>query len=188
MIRDAQGTTCCPGGPPGRPLTAISPLTRSLEGATTLFRTRPLPCHHALSGNWAGSLNFDSFPLAHEFQNDCGESLTALRANQQAMGARTRQRRRDGHYRIQRVRTCTLATSLAVGDYGMLLNRDRGVRRRLLAAALWIILGKTGLKESGLSASHRKRWGALARSGHVNSRAGRLLFPFPPLRIGIPNG
>jgi hypothetical protein len=56
VIRDAQGTTCCPGKPLGRPLTAISPLTRSLEGATTLFRTRPLPCHHALSGNWAGSL------------------------------------------------------------------------------------------------------------------------------------
>jgi hypothetical protein len=69
--------------------------------------------------------NFDTFPLAHEFQNDCGESLTALRANQQAMGARTRQRRRDGNYRIHRVRTCTLATSLAVGDYGMLLNRDQ---------------------------------------------------------------
>ena len=56
VIRDAQGTTCCLGKPLGRPLTAISPLTRSLEGAATLFRTRPLPCHHPLTGNWDGSL------------------------------------------------------------------------------------------------------------------------------------
>ena len=125
VIRDAQGTTCCLGKPLGRPLTAISPLTRSLEGAATLFRTRPLPCHHALSGNWAGALISNSFPLAHEFQNDCGESLTALRANQQAMGARTRQRQRDGNYRFHPVRTCTLATNLGVGDYGVLLNRDQ---------------------------------------------------------------
>ena len=147
VIRDAQGTTCCPGKPLGRPLTAISPLTRSLEGATTLFRTRPLPCHHALSGNWAGSLNFDSFPLAHEFQNDCGESLTALRANQQAMGARTRQRRRDGNYRIHRVRTCTLATSLAVGDYGMLFNRDQRRSATAIGGRSVDNSGETGLKE-----------------------------------------
>jgi len=51
VIRDAQGTTCCPGKPLGRPLTAISPLTRSLEGAATLFRTRPLPCHHLAIAN-----------------------------------------------------------------------------------------------------------------------------------------
>ena len=56
VIRDSQGTTCRPGKPFGRPLTAISPLTRSLEGAATLFRTRPLPCHHPLTGNWDGSL------------------------------------------------------------------------------------------------------------------------------------
>ena len=54
VIRDAQGTTCCLGKPLGP--TAISPLTRSLEGAATLFRTRPLPCHHPLTGNWDGSL------------------------------------------------------------------------------------------------------------------------------------
>jgi hypothetical protein len=50
-----QGRPCL-GKPLGRPLTAISPLTRSLEGAATLFRTRPLPCHHPLTGNWDGSL------------------------------------------------------------------------------------------------------------------------------------
>ena len=40
----------------GRAVTAISPLTRSLDGAATLFRTRPLPCHHPLNSNWDGSL------------------------------------------------------------------------------------------------------------------------------------
>ena len=51
-----KDTTCCrwAGQPLGRAVTAISPLTPSLEGAATLFRTRPLPCHHPLSGNWAG--------------------------------------------------------------------------------------------------------------------------------------
>jgi hypothetical protein len=44
------------GQPLDRAITAISPLTRSLEGAATLFRTRPLPCHHPLTGNWDGSL------------------------------------------------------------------------------------------------------------------------------------
>jgi hypothetical protein len=44
------------GQPLDRAVTAISPLTRSLEGAATLFRTRPLPCHHPLTGNWDGSL------------------------------------------------------------------------------------------------------------------------------------
>ena len=39
-----------------RAVTAISPLTRSLERAATLFRTRPLACHHPLTGNWDGSL------------------------------------------------------------------------------------------------------------------------------------
>ena len=44
------------GQPLDRAVTAISPLTRSLERAATLFRTRPLPCHHPLTGNWDGSL------------------------------------------------------------------------------------------------------------------------------------
>jgi hypothetical protein len=53
---EISSTDGAPGQPLDRAVTAISPLTRSLERAATLFRTRPLPCHHPLTGNWDGSL------------------------------------------------------------------------------------------------------------------------------------
>ena len=115
--------------------------------------------------------NFDSFPLAHKFQNDRGECLTVLRANRQTMGARARQQWRYGNYRIHPSRASHLAT---LGDYGVIESRSRGFRRRLFKRG-------RSVDKSGEKGSKEKRailpvtGGALARSGHVHSRAGRLL-------------
>jgi hypothetical protein len=86
--------------------------------------------------------NLDSFPLAHKFQNDRGECLTVLRTNRQTMGARARQRWRDGNYRIHLSR----ASRFGNGWLLRLLNRN-GTRSATVCqarAALWMILGKTG--------------------------------------------
>jgi hypothetical protein len=146
VIRDAQGTTCCPGKPLGRPLTAISPLTRSLEGATTLFRTRPLPCHHALSGNWAGSL------ISTRSHSRISSRTTV--ANASRLSAQIAKRWEPG-LASNGVMVTIGFTRPAFGDAWRLRviesRREAFGDGFLSAAALWIILGKRGRRKSGLS-------------------------------------
>jgi ppGpp synthetase/RelA/SpoT-type nucleotidyltranferase len=146
VIRDAQGTTCCLGKPLGRPLTAISPLTRSLEGAATLFRTRPLPCHHPLTGNWDGSLISTRSHWRISSRTTEANTSRFSAQNRQTMGARARQQWRYGNYRIHPSGASHLAT---LGDYR--LSRSEAFGDGFSgAAALWIILGKRGRRKSGL--------------------------------------
>jgi hypothetical protein len=61
------------------------------------------------------------------------------------MGARARQQWRYGNYRIHLSGSSRLAT---LGDYGVIESRSEAFGDGFSgAAALWIILGKTGLKE-----------------------------------------
>ena len=142
MIGDAQGTTCCLGKPLGRPLTAISPLTRSLEGAATLFRTRPLPCHHPLTGNWDGSLI--------STRSHWRISSRTTEANASRFSAQIAKRWEPGlasngvmvTIGFTRPGTSHLAT---LGDYGVIELRSEAFGDGFLGvAALWIILGKRG--------------------------------------------
>jgi hypothetical protein len=61
------------------------------------------------------------------------------------MGARARQQWRYGNYRIHLSGASRLAT---LGDYGVIESRSEAFGDGVSgAAALWIILGKTGSKE-----------------------------------------
>jgi hypothetical protein len=149
VIGDAQGTTCCLGKPLGRPLTAISPLTRSLEGAATLFRTRPLPCHHPLTGNWDGSL------ISTRSHWRISSRTTEAKASR--LSAQIAKRWEPGRASNGVMVTIGFTRPephiwqrLAITG---LLNRDQEAFGDgfLSVAALWINLGKRGQKKSGLS-------------------------------------
>ena len=90
-----------------RAVTAISPLTRSLERAATLFRTRPLPCHHPLTGNWDGSLISARPHWLISSRTTEANASRFSRANRQTMGASARRQWRYGNYRIHLVRGLT---------------------------------------------------------------------------------
>jgi hypothetical protein len=130
------------GQPLDRAVTAISPLTRSLERAATLFRTRPLPCHHPLTGNWDGS-------LISTRSHWCISSRTT-EANASRLSAQIAKRWEPGlasdSVKVTIGFTCPgphVWQRLAITG---LLNRDSDAFGDGFsgAAALWIILGKTG--------------------------------------------
>jgi hypothetical protein len=113
----------------GRAVTAISPLTRSLDGAATLFRTRPLPCHHPLNSNWDGSLI--------STRSHWRISSRTTEANASRFSAQIAKRWEPGlasngvivTIEFTFVRSLTLLATL--GDYGVIESRSRGFRRRL---------------------------------------------------------
>ena len=154
------------GQPLDRAVTAISPLTRSLEGAATLFRTRPLPCHHPLTGNWDGSLI-----------STCSHwriSSRTTEANASRFSAKIAKRWEPGlasnGVMVTIGFTCPGASRLATpGDYGVIELRSEAFGDGFSgAAALWIILGKTGPKEKRAPVTGSD--GALARSGDVKNQ------------------
>ena len=130
------------GSATDRAVTAISPLTRSPERAATLFRTRPLPCHHPLTGNWDGSListrshrlissrtteaNASRFSAQIAKRWEPGRASNGVKVTIGLLGS--------GPHVWQRL----AITALLNCDFDAFGDGFSG------AAALWIILGKTG--------------------------------------------
>ena len=110
-----------------RAVTAISPLTRSLERAATLFRTRPLPCHHPLTGNWDGSL---ISTRSHWLISSRTTEANASRFSAQ-IAKRWEPGRASNGVKVTIGFTWSGASRLAtVGNYGVIESRLGRVRRR----------------------------------------------------------
>jgi hypothetical protein len=149
------------GQPLDRAVTAISPLTRSLEGAATLFRTRPLPCHHPLTGNWDGSLI--------STRSHWRISSRTTEANASRFSAKIAKRWEPGlasdGVMVTIGFTCPGASRLATpGDYGVIESRSEAFGDGFSGAA-----ALTGLKEKRAPVTGSDG-GALARSGDVKNQ------------------
>ena len=130
------------GQPLDRAVTAISPLTRSLERQATFSRTRPLPCHHPLTGDWDGSL---ISTRSHWLISSRTTEANASRFSAQ-IAKRWEPGRASNDVKVTIGFTCPrphVWQRLAITE---LLNRNSDAFGDGFcgAAALWIILGKTG--------------------------------------------
>ena len=153
------------GQPLDRAVTAVSPLTRSLEGAATLFRTRPLPCHHPLTGNWDGSL---ISTRSHWLISSRTTEANASRFSAQ-IAKRWEPGRASNGVKVTIGFTWSGASRLAtVGNYGGIESRFGPVRRRFFRRGRSVDnSGENGLMvEKQAVRAAQVRWSTCAR-GHV---------------------
>ena len=150
------------GQPLDRAVTAISPLTRSLDGAATLFRTRPLPCHHPLNSNWDGSLI--------STRSHWRISSRTTEANASRLSAQIAKRWEPGlasnGVKVTIGFTWSGASRLAtVGNYGVIELRFGRVRRRFFKRGRSVDnSGENGLMvEKQAVRAAQVRWSTCAR-------------------------
>jgi len=150
------------GQPLDRAVTAISPLTRSLERAATLFRTRPLPCHHPLTGNWDGSL---ISTRSHWLISSRTTEANASRFSAQ-IAKRWEPGRASKGVMVTIGFTWSGASRLAtVGNYGVIEARFGRVRRRFFRRGRSVDnSGENGLMvEKQAVRAAQVRWSTCAR-------------------------
>ena len=161
----------------GRAVTAISPLTRSLERAATLFRTRPLPCHHPLTGNWDGSL---ISTRSHWLISSRTTEANASRFSAQ-IAKRWEPGRASNGVKVTIGFTWSGASRLAtVGNYGVIESRFGRVRRRFFRRGRSVDnSGENGLMvEKQAVRAAQVRWSTCARRTCYRGKPKRSAWSF----------